>query len=93
MSKSRGEQNNIDRRDRGESRVGVRLRVRHLCRRTHAEMSEVLAQLVSVHGATRYLRSEKGPEFVATPILGWLQTAQIENRVHRSRQAMAERCG
>jgi putative transposase len=37
---------------------------------------EVLAQLVSVHGAPRY--SDNGPEFVATAILRWLQTAQIE---------------
>jgi putative transposase len=39
---------------------------------------EVLAQLVSVHGAPRYVRSDNGPEFVATAILRWLQTAQIE---------------
>ena len=39
---------------------------------------EILAQLVSVHGAPRYLRSDNGPEFVATAILRWLQTAQIE---------------
>ena len=39
---------------------------------------EVLAQLVSVHGAPRHLRSDNGPEFVATGILRWLQTAQIE---------------
>ena len=39
---------------------------------------EVLAQLVSVHGAPRYLRSDNGPEFVATAILRWLQTAAIE---------------
>jgi putative transposase len=39
---------------------------------------EVLAQLVSVYGAPRYLRSDNGPEFVATAILRWLQTAQIE---------------
>ena len=39
---------------------------------------EVLTQLVSVHGAPRYLRSDNGPEFVATAILRWLQTAQIE---------------
>jgi putative transposase len=39
---------------------------------------EVLAQLVSVHGAPRHLRSDNGPEFVATAILRWLQTAQIE---------------
>jgi putative transposase len=39
---------------------------------------EVLTQLVSVHGAPRHLRSDNGPEFVATAILRWLQTAQIE---------------
>ena len=39
---------------------------------------EVLAQLVSVHGAPRYLRSDNGPEFVATAILRWLTDAQIE---------------
>ena len=39
---------------------------------------EVLAQLVSVHGAPQFLRSDNGPEFVATAILRWLQIAQIE---------------
>jgi putative transposase len=39
---------------------------------------EVLTQLVSVHGTPRYLRSDNGPEFVATAILRWLQHAQIE---------------
>jgi putative transposase len=39
---------------------------------------EVLAQLVSVHGAPRHLRSDNGSEFVARAILRWLQSAQIE---------------
>jgi putative transposase len=39
---------------------------------------EVLTQLVSVHGAPRYLRSDNGPEFVACAILRWSQAAQIE---------------
>jgi putative transposase len=39
---------------------------------------EVLAQLVSEHGAPRYLRSDNGPEFVATAILRWLQAGGIE---------------
>ena len=39
---------------------------------------EVLTQLVSVHGAPHYLRSDNGPEFVARAILRWLQKAQIE---------------
>jgi len=39
---------------------------------------EVLAQLVSIHGAPRHLRSDNGPSFVAGAILRWLHTAQIE---------------
>jgi putative transposase len=39
---------------------------------------EVLAQLVSVHGAPRYLRSDTGPEFVAGAILRWLHETGIE---------------
>jgi putative transposase len=39
---------------------------------------EVLAQLVSVHGAPRYLRSDDGPEFVACAIIRWLHEAGIE---------------
>lgn len=39
---------------------------------------EILAQLVSVHGAPRYLRSDNGPEFVACAILRWLHEAGIE---------------
>ena len=41
-------------------------------------MIEVLTQLVSVHGAPRYLRSDNGPEFVARAILRWLQAEAIE---------------
>jgi putative transposase len=39
---------------------------------------EVLAQLVSVHGAPQHLRSDNGPEFVATAVLRWLQAAAID---------------
>jgi putative transposase len=39
---------------------------------------EVLAQLISVHGAPRYLRSDNGPEFVARAVLRWLSKANIE---------------
>jgi putative transposase len=31
-----------------------------------------------VHGAPHYLRSDNGPEVVATAILRWLQAANIE---------------
>ena len=43
-----------------------------------ARVIEVLAQLVSLHGAPRYLRSDNGPEFVATAILRWLHATGIE---------------
>ena len=39
---------------------------------------EILARLVSVYGAPQYLRSDNGPEFVATALLRWLSTADIE---------------
>jgi len=39
---------------------------------------EVLSQLVSVHGAPRYLRSDNGPEFVVAAILRWLADASID---------------
>jgi putative transposase len=39
---------------------------------------EVLAQLVSVHGPPRYLRSDNGPEFVAAAIRRWLSDTGID---------------
>ena len=39
---------------------------------------EVLSRLISVHGAPRYLRSDNGPEFIATAVLRWLTQAGIE---------------
>ena len=39
---------------------------------------EVLAKLVSVRGAPRYLRSDNGPEFVATAVLRWLTESEID---------------
>jgi putative transposase len=39
---------------------------------------DLLAQLISVHGAPKYLRSDNGPAFVSRAILEWLQTAGID---------------
>ena len=39
---------------------------------------DVLGQLVSLHGAPRYLRSDNGSEFIATVLLRWLQTVEID---------------
>ena len=54
-------------------------------------MIEVLAKLVSVHGAPTYLRSDNGPEFVSRAILRWLARREHRHRPHRSGQAVAER--
>jgi putative transposase len=39
---------------------------------------EVLAKLVSLRGAPRYLRSDNGPEFISTEILRWVTAEGIE---------------
>ena len=39
---------------------------------------EVLAQLVSTHGAPTYLRSDNGPEFIARAVVEWLADEGIE---------------
>lgn len=39
---------------------------------------EVLAQLISVHGAPRYLRSDNGSEFIARKVLRWLNENHID---------------
>jgi putative transposase len=39
---------------------------------------DVLAKLVSVRGAPRYLRSDNRPEFVSTAVLRWLTGEGIE---------------
>jgi putative transposase len=41
-------------------------------------VKEVLAKLVSVHGAPRYLRSDNGSEFLSRKILKWLGEEKIE---------------
>jgi len=43
---------------------------------------DVLSQLVSTHGAPRYLRSDNGPEFVSRAVLRWLQAARIETALN-----------
>ncbi len=39
---------------------------------------DVLTRLISAHGAPLFLRSDNGPEFVSTAILGWLAEAKID---------------
>jgi putative transposase len=38
----------------------------------------VLSQLISVHGAPRYLRSDNGPEFVSRAILRWAKNENVD---------------
>ena len=42
-----------------------------------ARVIEVLAQLITLHGAPQHLRSDNGPEFVSAAILRWLTEAEI----------------
>lgn len=41
-------------------------------------VTEVLAKLISVHGAPRHLRSDNGPEFVSRVLLQWLTAEGID---------------
>lgn len=43
-----------------------------------ARVIEVLARLVSLHGAPRYLRSDNGPEFLSRAIVRWLLASGID---------------
>ena len=40
---------------------------------------EVLARLVSIHGAPAFMRSDNGPEFVSTAILKWIVDEGIDS--------------
>jgi len=42
------------------------------------DVVDVLARLISVHGAPRHLRSDNGPEFISTAIIRWLHASDIE---------------
>jgi putative transposase len=42
---------------------------------------DVLARLISLHGAPAYLRSDSGPEFVSQAILKWLTENRIDTAV------------
>jgi len=52
---------------------------------------EVLAKLVSVRGAPSYMRSDNGPEFVATAVLRWLTDEGIETAHIAPGKAVAKR--
>jgi putative transposase len=39
---------------------------------------DVLNRMISLHGAPRYIRSDNGPEFVSTALLGWAVEQKIE---------------
>jgi putative transposase len=43
-----------------------------------ARVKDVLAKLISVHGAPSYLRSDNGSEFLSRAILKWLAAEKIE---------------
>jgi putative transposase len=43
-----------------------------------ARVIDVLAKLISLHGAPAFLRSDNGPEFISTAILKWLADNRID---------------
>lgn len=43
-----------------------------------ARVKEVLSRLMSWHGRPTYLRSDNGPEFVATRVKEWLKTSGVQ---------------
>lgn len=43
-----------------------------------ARVIDVLARLISLHGAPAFLRSDNGPEFVSSAILKWLTNNRID---------------
>jgi putative transposase len=43
-----------------------------------ARVIDVLARLISLHGAPAFLRSDNGPEFVSSAILKWLTANRID---------------
>ena len=43
-----------------------------------ARVIDILARLISLHGAPAFLRSDNGPEFVSTAILKWLADNRID---------------
>lgn len=47
-----------------------------------AQVKEVLARLISVHGAPRFLRSDNGPEFVSRAVLAWLTKEKIDTALN-----------
>ena len=55
-------------------------RLRRRCK-TGKLTIEILAKLVSLHGAPRYLRSDNGPEFVSGALLRWSHAADIDTAV------------
>ena len=56
-----------------------------------ARVIEVLARLISVHGAPTILRSDNGPEFVSRAVLRWLLANDIDTAHIDPGQALAER--
>ena len=45
-----------------------------------ARVKEMLAKLISVHGAPKYLRSDNGSEFLSRAILRWLAQERSKRR-------------
>lgn len=47
---------------------------------TAAAVIEVLKRLFAIHGAPEFIRSDNGPEFIATRIQGWLRDSGVNTQ-------------
>lgn len=56
-----------------------------------ADVIDVLSDLFILRGVPGHIRSDNGPEFVATSVQDWITGVGAQNSLHRSRLAVGER--
>ncbi len=58
------------------------------------EVIDVLTDLFIGRGTPAYIRSDNGPEFIATAVKDWITDARCQTGLHRAGQPVGERvCG
>ena len=64
----------------------------HVARQIRSnDVIDVLADVMVEHGVPAYLRSDNGPEVIATNLRRWLAAVGSQNPVHRAGKLMGER--
>ena len=54
------------------------------------EVVVILEKLVAERGASEFIRSDNGPEFVAWEVREWITIKGRQDALHRTRQAIAK---